>query len=141
MEVRTMKCREIMKSDVAFVHESERAWAAAALMRDRNVGFLPVCDQAGRVIGTLTDRDLAIRIVADGISSDRNVGEIMTPEVVCCSPDDDVERAAELMEGHHKGRIMCVDNDGRVVGVISFADVEDVEDIEVGAILIEEATP
>jgi CBS domain-containing protein len=135
-----MKCREIMKTDVAFVHESERAWAAAAMMRDRNVGFLPVCDQAGRVIGTLTDRDIAIRIVADGASSDRNVGEIMTPELVCCSPDDDVERARQLMEGHHKGRIICIDNDGRVAGVLSYADVADVEEVAVVETVLVEAT-
>src|SRR5207253_3180396 len=116
--------------DVALVHESERAWAAAALMRDRNVGFLPVCDQDGRVIGTITDRDIAVRVVADGVSSDRNVGEVMTAAVFSVHPDDDLARAEQLMEAEHVSRIVVVDGDGKLAGVISLSDVADRERVE-----------
>ena len=59
-----MKCEEVMKSDVTCVSPQDTAEEAACRMRDENVGFLPVCDESRMVLGTITDRDIAIRVVA-----------------------------------------------------------------------------
>ena len=60
-----MRCEEIMKRDVRTISPDEPVQAAASIMRDTNIGFLPVCDAtSGRVVGTLTDRDIAVRVVA-----------------------------------------------------------------------------
>jgi CBS domain-containing protein len=92
-------------------------------MRDRNIGFLPVCDSSGAVIGTVTDRDLALRVVAQQLPSTTAVGDIMTRETVACRSTDDLEYAKELMAKHHKSRIMCLDEGGHLAGVISLSDL------------------
>jgi CBS domain-containing protein len=92
-------------------------------MRDKNVGFLPVCDESKKAIGSITDRDLAIRVLANGGQTATPVRDVMTREVVSCRPDDDVSVAARLMEEQHKSRVMCLDQDGRLAGVLSLSDI------------------
>ena len=111
-----------MKSQVECLNAQESISAAGRRMRDREIGFLPICDADGRVLGTLTDRDIAIRCVAEGKSLESPVSDCMTREVVSCAPDDDVDRAQELMRRHKKSRIMVCDADARLVGVISLSD-------------------
>ena len=118
-----MRCREIMKSDVESVSSTDSAQTAARLMRDENVGFLPVCDQSKRVIGTITDRDLTIRVLAEASPSTTRVEDVMTREVVCCRPDDDLEDAEKLMGKNQKSRIVVIDAGGALVGVISLSDI------------------
>jgi len=78
-----MLCEEIMKRDVACVSPDDTAQSAARLMLDENVGFLPICEESKKVIGTITDRDLAIRLVAGGLPAQSKIGP-WTP--VCCAP-------------------------------------------------------
>ena len=118
-----MLCEEIMKRDVECVTPNDTAQSAARRMLDENVGFLPVCEESKKVIGTVTDRDLAIRLVAGGLPGNSKIGEIMTREVVSCAPKDDIQKAEKLMAQNHKSRIMCLDGDGRLVGVISLSDI------------------
>jgi CBS domain-containing protein len=118
-----MLCKELMKSDVKCISPNDTVQEAARRMRDENIGFLPVCDDSKRVLGTVTDRDLAIRVLADGAASSTPVDDVITREAIACHPDDDVMRAEELMARHHKSRVMCVDDSGRLVGVISLSDV------------------
>src|SRR5512133_3810052 len=118
-----MRCQEIMKMDVECVSPRDSVGEAAIRMRDDNIGFLPVCDQSKRVLGTLTDRDIAIRLVAGQKAGDSFVEEIMTREVVACSPKDDVQKVHQLMANHHKSRVMCLDSDGSLAGVISLSDI------------------
>ena len=96
-------------------------------MRDRNIGFLPVCDDGMLVLGTVTDRDIALHIVADLLSPGTPVEQVMTREVVACYPEDDIELARELMAEHRKSRIMCLDDDGALLGVISLSDIAKLE--------------
>ncbi|HEX6272607.1 MAG TPA: CBS domain-containing protein [Polyangiaceae bacterium] len=119
-----------MKRDIACVTNDDATQMAAARMRADNIGFLPVCDARGRVVGTLTDRDIAIRLVADNRPTSTPVAEIMTREVVACSPSDDVHRAEQLMGKHKKSRIICIDDDGKPVGVISLSDIAQHESSE-----------
>jgi CBS domain-containing protein len=122
MEV-TMRCEHVMKHNVECVSPRDTVQAAAMRMRDENVGFLPVCDQERMVLGTITDRDLAIRVLADGRAAETTVQEVMTREVIACRPEDDLRRAEELMTRNHKSRIMCVNESGVLAGVISLSDI------------------
>jgi len=119
-----MKCDEVMKRNVRSIRETDTVQAAASTMADENIGFLPVCDEKGRPIGTLTDRDIAVRVAAeDRLASGTPVKQVLTREVVACSPEDDLSKAESLMAKNHKSRILCVDDDGKLVGVISLSDL------------------
>ncbi len=123
-----MRCEEIMKRDVQSVQPTDPVQAAAQRMREANVGFLPVCDSSRKVLGAITDRDIALRIVADGRPPTTAIGDVMTREVVACAPGDDVRRAEELMGKKHKSRMIVADEEWRLVGVISLSDIAQVED-------------
>jgi len=121
------ECRQIMKREIECLSPRESAQAAAARMREQNIGFLPVCDVGMEVLGTVTDRDIAIRIVAEQLPAGTAVGQIMTREVVACSPEDDIDVAKELMAIHRKSRIMCIDDAGSLIGIISLSDIARLE--------------
>ncbi|MBX3263882.1 MAG: CBS domain-containing protein [Labilithrix sp.] len=125
-----MLCRELMRTPVVSSHLDAPASQTAALMRTRKLGFIPVCDERGRVVGTVTDRDLAIRVLAEcqSASSARLLAStplryVMTPGPITCLPDDELELAEDLMRRYHKSRIVCVDAERRPVGVISLSDI------------------
>ena len=119
-----MLCSELMKRDVARCLDSSFVIDAAEIMRDRNVGFLPVCSMSGAIVGTITDRDIAVRVLASGRAHERTrVGDMIMPLVVSCSPDDELEVAEERMSSFQKSRIVCIDARGRLAGVISLSDI------------------
>ncbi len=120
------KCRDIMTKDPVCCLLSDAVSAAAELMRKNGIGVLPVVlSQSNKtLVGILTDRDLAIRIVADECDPHRStVEQIMSRPVVTCSPDDEYQKALDLMEQFQLKRIPQIDNSGRVVGIISQADI------------------
>lgn len=121
------QCRQIMKREIECLSPRESAQAAAARMREQNIGFLPVCDDGMQVLGTVTDRDIAMRIVAEKLPAGTAVEQIMTREVIACYPEDDIEVAKELMADNRKSRIMCVDDSGALIGVISLSDIAKLE--------------
>jgi len=118
-----MQCSDMMKGQPEYIGPKAVVCEAAQRMLEKNIGFLPVCDSTGVAIGTVTDRDLAVRVVAKGLPATTQVGDVMTQEVVTCRTTDDLERAKTLMARHQKSRIMCVDEMGRLVGVISLSDI------------------
>jgi CBS domain-containing protein len=118
-----MRCQEIMKQDLESVSPSDTVEDAAQRMRDENIGFLPVCDESRKVVGTLTDRDIAVRVVAARKPASTKVEDVMTREAIACDPRDDMREAEQAMAAHHKSRIMCVDDQGTLVGVISLSDI------------------
>ncbi len=119
-----MRCEQIMKSTVECVTEQDNVQAAARKMRDQNVGFLPVCHDGKKVIGTITDRDIVVRACAeDRPASATRIGDVMTRQVVSCRPQDEVDKAEQLMSQHHKSRILCIDDSGKLAGVISLSDI------------------
>jgi CBS domain-containing protein len=118
-----MLCSEIMKNPVKWVTEDDTAMIAARVMRDENIGFLPVCDKSGRVIGTLTDRDLALRLVAENMPAETRVAELMTHHLVRCSPSDEIQTAEQLMGTQRKSRIVCTDDHGHLLGILSLSDI------------------
>jgi CBS domain-containing protein len=122
-----MLCSEIMKSAIECLSPEDPADLAARKMRDHNVGFLPVLDEGLRAVGTLTDRDIAVRLVASNLPLVTPVSDLMSPQVVACRPTDDVRRAEELMGLHRVSRVLCVEEDGALAGVISLSDIAEHE--------------
>jgi CBS domain-containing protein len=119
-----MQCNEIMKSDVQTIDEDATIQEAALKMAASRVGFLPICDASGKVLGTITDRDIALRAVAqDRLPSACRVGEIMTREVISCLPTDSLGTAEQSMIDHRKSRLLIIDQSGVLLGVISLSDI------------------
>ena len=119
-----MTCDELMKRKVLAVNETHTVQRAAEIMAEGQVGFLPVCNERGRAIGAITDRDITIRVVARGRSpATTTVGEVMTREVVSSRARDDLAVAEQLMAQHHKSRIVITDENGHLRGVISLSDI------------------
>jgi CBS domain-containing protein len=118
-----MNCRDVMKTFVYNCDEDAPVAECARLMRDRNVGFIPVLDDERQVAGVVTDRDLVVRVLAAGRTAQTPVSEVMTHDVRVCRPDDDLRLAEQKMAEARKSRLVVVDDRGRCVGVISLSDV------------------
>lgn len=123
-----MQCHEIMTPEVTSVSEDDAVLVAADRMRRSNLGFLPVVDRNGRLVGTITDRDIALRLVAEDLPSSTAVRAVMTRSVVACRATDGVQQAAELMVDNTVSRVICLDDRGRPVGVLSLSDLAMWED-------------
>jgi CBS domain-containing protein len=118
-----VKVFEVMTSRVVTVAPDAPLALAARLMKEADVGPLPVCE-GRRVVGILTDRDITVRATADGRDPNTTrVDEVMTPEAVCCLESDDVQRAAQLMQAAQLRRLLVVDTDGRLAGIVSLGDL------------------
>ncbi len=118
-----MKVREIMSRNVECVDPDTSIKEIAQTMRLLDVGFVPICE-GNRVIGTLTDRDITIRHVADGQNPYRVKGrDIMTPSVLYCYADQDVEEVGRYMQEHQVRRVLIFDPGENLVGVVSLGDI------------------
>jgi len=119
------KCSDVMTENPACCLPTDQAPKAAALMKSENVGSIPVIEseQTRKLIGIVTDRDLAIQIVADGRDKSTKIADVMTTNVVTCRADEDVQIALDAMADYQLRRIPVVDVDNRIVGIISQADV------------------
>ena len=118
----THSIREAMTSRPTTVEPRTTAREAAELMRSQDVGSLPVVD-GDRLVGMITDRDLALRLVGEGRGADTSVGEIASKDVVTIDPQQDVSEAARLMAEHQLRRLPVCEEDGRLVGILAQADV------------------
>jgi CBS domain-containing protein len=120
----TMRCADLMKTDVQIVGPNDNAQWACEKMTWADVGFLPVCDADRRVLGVVTDRDIVVRVVAKGISPENaRIGDCMTGKVVMCGPTDDLAEAERLMAQYQISRIVITDGRGTLMGVISLSDL------------------
>ncbi|RLQ90347.1 CBS domain-containing protein [Planomicrobium sp. Y74] len=116
-----MKVADIMTKEVDTCTPQSSLQEAAAKMKEINVGSIPVVDN-DKLIGIITDRDIVVRGIADNISLDTAVSEILSESMVTGSKDMSVEDAAELMADHQIRRLPIVDND-KVVGIVSLGDI------------------
>jgi CBS domain-containing protein len=132
-----MQCQDLMKSDVETCHVDDTVAVAARKMKERGIGFLPVCNERGMPMGILTDRDIVLRVVAEGLDANlRSVVDVMTLEIISCRGEDDIAVAAAQMAQNHKSRIVVVGDDGAVCGVISLSDIaQETEPEEAGETL------
>jgi CBS domain-containing protein len=121
-----MSCA-VMEAPVIWSAPNDTVAQCARLMAARNVGFIPVLDATGRPKGVVTDRDLAIRVVAEGRSSHTPLREVMTREVVSCRAADPIQVAEETMAATRRSRLLVLDQTGRCLGVLSLSDVAKAE--------------
>ncbi len=118
-----MQVREIMSSNVKQIGSSAMIAEAAERMRKYDVGVLPVI-QDRKTIGLITDRDIVIRAVAAGIDPRTTpVKDVITPGAVCCNEHEEVEKAARLMEDNQVHRVLVVDSENKMVGILSVGDL------------------
>ena len=118
-----MQVSQILTRNVETIRPDLPVREAAQRMRSLDVGSLPVCD-GRRLLGMVTDRDITVRVVADGRdTANTRVEEAMTPDVAFCFEDDDVRKAADLMEQHQIRRLPVLDRNKQLVGIISLGDL------------------
>ncbi|MFW5871299.1 MAG: CBS domain-containing protein [Verrucomicrobiota bacterium] len=119
-----MKVTEIMTRTVEYVTEKDMLNRAAQKMKNINVGAVPVTDDRNQLSGILTDRDIVVRAVAENKdTSITPVSEVMTSGVVSCPVEQTVEEAAKLMEEQQVRRLLVVDGNNNVVGLLSLGDI------------------
>lgn len=117
------KVGEIMTRSVAIVQQDDTLQHAAQKMKSLNVGSLPVCD-GDAMIGVVTDRDITVRGVAAGlVPQESRVSDVMTAEMRWCSESDSVEQAMELMGEAQVRRLAVLDENRKIVGVVSLGDL------------------
>ena len=118
-----MQIREIMTQGAEVIYLDDTAQEAAAKMRELDVGALPVCD-GDEIRGVVTDRDMAIRLVAEGRDpASTKVSDIMTPGVSYCFDDQSVEEGVMLMEAQQIRRLPILNRDKQLVGMLSLGDL------------------
>jgi CBS domain-containing protein len=120
------KCNEVMTKDPVYCLPSDAVARAAQLMKKENIGPIPVIknERTKKLVGIVTDRDLALKVVADGRDPKvTKVEEVMTREVVTCRPEDDLQKALDAMLEHQLRRIPVVEDGNKLVGIIAQADV------------------
>jgi len=120
------KCNEVMTKNPVCCLPNDMVAKVAQLMKSKNIGPVPIIEneQTKKLVGIVTDRDLALKIVAEGRDAkSTKAEEVMTRKVVTCRGEDDVQKALDAMSEHQLRRIPVVDNDNRIVGIIAQADV------------------
>ena len=117
--------KDIMTSEVIAVEKSLPITFAAQLMRDNDVGILPVVDTVGNVVGCVTDRDLAVRALTPNISNPQSlqVSDVMSESAWCASIDNTVEDVVAAMGKYKVRRMPVLDADRKLIGIVSIGDV------------------
>jgi CBS domain-containing protein len=117
-----MKIRDILTKDPHVIRPDAMISEAAKMMKQHDIGMLPVCDGQS-LVGSITDRDLAVRAVAGARDpSSTKVRDVMTPDVFWCYDDQSLEEAAQLMEQKQIRRLPIVNRQKRLVGIVSLGD-------------------
>ncbi|MGI8788738.1 MAG: CBS domain-containing protein [Pyrinomonadaceae bacterium] len=116
------KCREIMTSDVKTANRESSLQEVAALMRDGDMGSIPIVE-AGKLVGIVTDRDIVVRATAEGKNISTSVGDVMTTDVFSIKADDFVFEAIRLMGDKQVRRVPVTNEADELVGIIAMADV------------------
>jgi len=120
------KCNDVMTKDLVYASPQDTVSHVAQLMKMEDIGPVLIVDneESKGLIGIVTDRDLALKVVAEGRDPHTTkVEEVMTRRLITCRPDDDVESAMKAMAQYQLRRIPVVEDDNRLVGIISQADV------------------
>jgi CBS domain-containing protein len=121
-----MKVREVMSPDPICCVPTEKAQNVAKIMRERNVGSLPVVadPQSRKLIGMITDRDLCSAVIADGLDPKHTpIEKFISLDVVTCRDGENVEKCERAMQEHQLRRIPVVDAEGTCIGIVSQADL------------------
>jgi CBS domain-containing protein len=117
------KIRDVMTSDPRTIEPSTSVHEAAKLMRDEDVGPMPIVEN-GSITGILTDRDIVVRVVADGKDpSSTTAGDVASHDLVTIDPEQTLDEALRLMAKHQVRRLPVCEEDGKLVGIVAQADV------------------
>jgi CBS domain-containing protein len=118
-----MRVAEIMTTNVEVIGSNAPLKEAAAKMKSLDVGLIPVCE-GDELRGTLTDRDITVRGVAEGYNpSETKVGDIMSTDLAYCFEDEEIEEALSLMEARQIRRLPVLSREKRLVGIVSLGDL------------------
>jgi CBS domain-containing protein len=120
------KCREVMTADPVCCVPTDTVARIAKLMKTENIGSVPICEDrhGNKLLGIVTDRDLTLQVVAEHRdASSTRAQDVMTREPLTCRGDDDLQAVLDAMEMHQVRRIPVIDDDRRLIGMISQADV------------------
>jgi CBS domain-containing protein len=128
--------RKLMTSNPRSLESGSSVVEAARLMRDEDVGIVPIVE-GDKLVGTVTDRDIAVRVVAEGKTpSSTTVGEIASRELVTIDPQQDLDEALRLMARHQVRRLPVVEEDGTLVGIVAQKDIaQHASDEQVGDVV------
>lgn len=119
-----MELKKLMSDGIAMVPPEARLIDVARQMREQDVGALPVRGAGGELLGIVTDRDIAVRAVADGLDPRSvAVAEVMTRDVQTCSVNREIEDAARLMQKRQIRRLVVVDANEAPIGIVSLGDL------------------
>jgi len=116
------RCREIMTRSVKTASREMTLREVAALMRDGDMGAMPVVED-GKLVGIVTDRDIVVRAIADGKDASTAIGDVMTTEIFSARENDFVFEAIRLMGDRQVRRVPIINEAGELVGIIAMADV------------------
>src|SRR5262245_59491957 len=119
-----MQVKDIMTSSVECISPKATLREAAQTMKKLDVGLLPICGEDDRLAGMITDRDIALRAVGDGLDpSTTRACDVMTPKVIYCFEDQDIGDAAHMMEQNQIRRLVVLNRAKRLVGILSLGDL------------------
>jgi CBS domain-containing protein len=119
-----MRVKDLMNRNVETCEAGDDLAKAAMIMWRQDCGIVPVVEDGGRVMGVVTDRDICIAAATQHCPPEKlNVGHVMARQPASTSPDEDIEAALERMGTYRVRRLPVVDNDGRIAGMLSIADV------------------
>src|SRR6476620_2654455 len=136
--VSRMHCSEIMTRDLRTATREMTLREVGSMMREGDMGSVPVVEN-GRLIGIVTDRDIVVRCVAEGLDPETSVSKAMTTEIFSVKPDDFSFEAVRLMGDKQVRRVPVVDQEGKLAGIISMADIalETEDELEIAETLEE----
>jgi len=118
----SMKVRDVMTQQVDWVAPTASIVEIARLMKNKDVGSIPVCEDK-KVIGMITDRDIVLKVVADGLSSESKMAkDIMNSQVITVTSDQDVHQAASIMSQYQIRRLPVVEQ-GKIIGIVALGDL------------------
>lgn len=118
-----MKVKDVMHKGATCVEPGTPIKDIAMRMRDEDIGAIPIKTD-GKLVGMVTDRDITCRALADsGKVAEMTAKDVMSKDVICCSPDDDIETAIQRMEVNHIRRLAVTDADKAIVGMLSLGDI------------------
>jgi CBS domain-containing protein len=119
-----MKVKDLMSRDAACCTPEQTVREAARLMEEQDCGCLPIADrETGRVLGVITDRDIAVRVVGQGRPADTQLRDVMSGSPSCCGPNDEVDEVEKVMTQRQVRRVPVIDDDGKAVGMVAQADL------------------
>ena len=117
-----MKVSEAMTAQVTTAQPTDSIQSVAKIMAQVDTGAVPIFDD-GKVVGLVTDRDIVLRVVAEGRSFADAISEVMTDEVQSCKADDNLADAAAQMASHQLRRLIVTDENGKMAGILSLGDI------------------